>query len=86
MTQVLNHPEENQNLTLADRIREAVEDARTACQNQGARSAECAVAWDVVEELQAERSHRQAEQKSQSAFERYCQEHPEAVECLIYEI
>lgn len=86
MTKVLNHPEQNQNLTLSERIKEALEDARTACKIQGDRSAGCAVAWDVVEELQAERSHRQAKQKSQSAFQRYCQEHPEAVECLVYEI
>ncbi len=66
-------------------IQEAIAQARSTCQQNGDASASCAVAWDIVEELQAERSHRQAA-PAKNAFERYCNEHPDADECRIYEV
>ena len=49
----------NQNTkTLEQTIQTAIEQARTACEIKGNSSSDCAVAWDIVEELQAERSHR----------------------------
>lgn len=40
-------------LYLEDQIEAARDDARSICAEKGATSAECAAAWDVVEELQA---------------------------------
>jgi predicted GTPase len=69
---------------IQDQIQQEVEQARTVCDVNGTNSAECAAAWDAVEELQAEASHqRQAKQKN--SLERYCDDNPEADECKIYE-
>jgi hypothetical protein len=95
MTQAMNRPSEAMKLptaiaqtetseSLDEAIVQALDEARTACQTTGDNSSECAVAWDIVEELQAERSHRHTKQKS--AFELYCIEHPEAIEALIYDV
>lgn len=58
------------------------EQARAVCDTQGGTSSECAAAWDVVEELQAEASH-QRQTKPKNSLERYCDENPEAAECRI---
>jgi hypothetical protein len=47
-------------------------------------SKECAVAWDVVEELHAAIADRKQPQKS--ALEVFCDTHPDDAECRIYEI
>ncbi len=72
--------------TLEQAIHEAVEQARAACDTKGNSSTDCAVAWDIVEELQAEKSHRQTIDQPKSSLDRYCDQHPEAVECLIYDL
>lgn len=64
-------------------IQEAVTYAREACDLQGSTSSECAVAWDIVEELQAERSHQR---QAKTSLERYCDENPDASECRIYDV
>ncbi|MGF1513862.1 MAG: Calvin cycle protein CP12 [Elainellaceae cyanobacterium] len=61
----------------------AVEEARKACET-GATSSECATAWDVVEELQADRAHRQAS-KQKTSLDLYCDDNPGAGECRIYD-
>lgn len=71
--------------SLETAIVQALEEARAACQTAGDDSSECAVAWDIVEELQAERSHREAA-KHRDSLDLYCIEHPEALECLIYDV
>lgn len=71
--------------TLEQAIRDAVVQARETCSVNGATSGECAVAWDIVEELQAERSHRQPPQMNTS-LNRYCDENPDALECRIYDV
>ncbi|MEQ9487043.1 CP12 domain-containing protein [Coleofasciculus sp. F4-SAH-05] len=70
---------------LEDEIRKAVEEARAVCAQKGPTSKECAAAWDIVEELQAEAAHQRAEKPSQTAFEEYCQEYPEALESRMYD-
>lgn len=73
--------------TMADihnRIEQEVEEARAVCDLSGSTSAECAAAWDAVEELQAEASH-QKQSKPKTPFEKYCDDNPEADECRIYE-
>lgn len=46
---------------LAAEIENAIAKARQTCEIKGRTSPECAVAWDVVEELQAEAAHQKAE-------------------------
>ncbi|EDX71143.1 CP12 domain protein [Coleofasciculus chthonoplastes PCC 7420] len=70
---------------LEDEIRKAVEEARAVCAQKGPTSKECAAAWDIVEELQAEAAHQRAEKPSQTAFEEYCEEYPEALESRMYD-
>ncbi|MCV3212434.1 Calvin cycle protein CP12 [Plectonema radiosum NIES-515] len=77
---------DNQTQTLEEVIFEAIAEARETCDLSGSNSANCAVAWDIVEELQAEKSHKQQATKSKSSLESYCDRHPEAVECLIYDL
>lgn len=77
--------EKPKEITLKTEIQTAIESARTICTEKGAASQECAIAWEVVEELQAEASHQQAK-THKSAFEEYCEEFPEAAEARIYDI
>jgi hypothetical protein len=58
--------------------------ARAICDAHGADSAECAAAWDAVEELQAEAAH-QSQTPAPTNFQNYCSDNPDAVECRIYE-
>lgn len=53
--------EKPKRLFLDDEIEAARDDARRICKEKGAESSECAAAWDVVEELQAEASHRRSD-------------------------
>ncbi len=72
--------------TIEQAITEAVTEARSTCELNGSTSSACAVAWDIVEELQAEKSHRQHTIKTTTSLESYCNQHPEADECRIYDI
>ncbi|MBF2065268.1 MAG: Calvin cycle protein CP12 [Calothrix sp. C42_A2020_038] len=69
---------------IQERIQQEVEQARAVCDATGDKSAECAAAWDAVEELQAEASH-QRQEKPKNSLEQYCDDNPEAVECRVYE-
>jgi hypothetical protein len=66
------------------RIDEERENARAVCGTNGATSGECAAAWDAVEELQAEASHKR-QVKPKNSLEQYCDDNPDAAECRIYE-
>lgn len=59
--------------------------AREACSTSGDGSQECAVAWDTVEELQAEAAHQKSKQPKKNSLEQYCDENPEAAECRVYD-
>jgi len=72
------------NTNIQEKIQEELQSAREACEVNGANSPECAVAWDTVEELQAEASH-QKQQKSKNSLEVFCDDNPDAAECRIYE-
>ena len=52
--------EQPRRIYLEDAIEAAREDARSTCEAKGPTSRECAAAWDVVEELQAEAASRRA--------------------------
>jgi CP12 domain len=69
---------------IQEKIQDEVEQARAVCDTTGSTSAECAAAWDAVEELQAEASH-QRQSKPKNSLEKYCDDNPEAVECRVYE-
>lgn len=69
---------------IKEKIDQELENARNVCDVSGANSAECAAAWDAVEEVQAEASH-QREVKPKSSFENYCDDNPDAAECRIYD-
>jgi len=86
MTQVLNINLEVSaaGVSLEQQLQQAITQARTTSQQWGGGSPQAAAAWDIVEELQAEISHRRAELPT--AFERYCANHPDALECRIYEV
>lgn len=71
---------------IKERIEQELETARAACDTAGNSSQECAAAWDVVEELQAEASHQRDKKGSdKSSFETYCDNNPEADECRVYD-
>ncbi len=79
--------EQPKEIVLEQRIKAAIEQARKISAEKGASSSEAAVAWDEVEELQAEASHQRAEQPSsgKTAFELYCEENPDALEARVYD-
>ncbi|MBF2002465.1 MAG: CBS domain-containing protein [Synechococcales cyanobacterium M58_A2018_015] len=80
--------EQPKEIVLEQRIQQAIERARAICAEQGPMSRECAVAWDEVEELQAEAAHQRDSKfydAGKTAFEIYCEEHPDALEARIYD-
>lgn len=64
-------------------IEQAVAEARRICAEKGHTSSECKVAWDIVEELQAESAHQRAKKPEKTALEAYLEEYPEAQESLM---
>ncbi|MCG9885362.1 MAG: CBS domain-containing protein [Cyanobacteria bacterium] len=78
--------EQPKSIMLADRIEQAIAEARQICADKGPGSKECASAWDSVEELQAEAAHQQAKPLIKTAFEEYCEENPAALEARVYDV
>lgn len=78
--------EEPPAVKLDERIQQAIAEARSACAQYGPKSKECMVAWDTVEELQAEAAHQRSERLLRTAFEDYCEEFPDAAEARMYDI
>ena len=77
--------EKPKRLFIEDEIEAAREDARAICAAKGETSPDCATAWDVVEELQAEASHQRAKKQGTNSLQSYCEANPNALECRIYE-
>ena len=73
-------------VTLKGEIQDSIENARAICAEKGPASRECAAAWDIVEELQAEAAHQRAKKPEKTAFEEYCEEFPEAMEARMYDV
>ncbi|GAP98315.1 Calvin cycle protein CP12 [Leptolyngbya sp. NIES-2104] len=71
-------------ITIEQRLDELVNQAHSACGENGMMSGECATAWDAVEEVQAEIAHRRSDVKS--TLNVYCDENPDAAECRIYDV
>jgi CP12 domain len=67
------------------KIEQERDQARAICDVKGGASGECAAAWDVVEELQAEASHQRQKETQKTSLEQYCDANPEADECRVYD-
>ena len=78
-------PTLEQPVAMKQRMQNALSQAREACAEQGSTSQACAVAWDIVEELQAEYAHQKA-QEQPTGFEDYCDSNPNAEECRVYDV
>jgi len=70
---------------IEEKIQEELQHARQVCSTDGTSAAECAAAWDAVEELQAEASHQRQAQPAKTNFEKYCEANPDADECRLYD-
>ncbi|MBW4655576.1 MAG: Calvin cycle protein CP12 [Kaiparowitsia implicata GSE-PSE-MK54-09C] len=70
---------------IQSKIEQERQKAREACQSSGSESSECAVAWDTVEELQAEAAHQRSKAAPKNSLEQYCDDNPEAAECRVYD-
>ena len=68
-----------------EQIEQEKQNAKSVCSVEGAASGDCAAAWDVVEELQAEASHQREKEPTKTSFEKYCDDNPDAVECRVYD-
>ena len=71
--------------SLKQRIQTEIKNAQDAATKYGKDSKEAAVAWDTVEELEAEASHIRAKSRGKDALDAYCEDVPEADECRTYD-
>lgn len=70
---------------IEEQIEKQRAEAREVCGGEGSTSEECAVAWDTVEELQAEYAHQRSDKPKKTSLEQYCDDNPEAAECRVYD-
>lgn len=68
-----------------NQIEQERQQARSVCETEGADSTACAVAWDTVEELQAEAAHQRDKEEPKNSLEQYCDANPDADECRVYD-
>ncbi|MBD2629385.1 Calvin cycle protein CP12 [Trichormus variabilis] len=78
--------DKNSTKTIEQAILEAIVEARVTCEQNGSNSPNCAVAWDIVEELQAEKAHQKQAKHRKTVLETYCEMYPDALECLVYDL
>ncbi len=71
---------------LQAQIKAAIAEARQVTAEQGGQSTAAQVAWDTVEELQAEAAHQTATKLEKTALELFCEEHPDSQEALMYDV
>ena len=71
----IEHP---QTLQLKESLQRLAESAHQTCDQQGPGSQACRDAWAVVDALEAELAHQQAEPIEKTAFESYVDNYPEA--------
>jgi CP12 domain len=72
--------------SLDDRIQAAIAEARATSATYGATSTKAAVAWDIVEELEAEAAHQRVNKAEHTALTDYCNEFPDALEARMYDV
>ncbi|MBW4659283.1 MAG: Calvin cycle protein CP12 [Drouetiella hepatica Uher 2000/2452] len=71
--------------TIQDQIEQERAEAREVCEIKGDGSSDCAAAWDVVEELQAEAAHQREKAPEKNSLQQYCDDNPDALECRVYD-
>lgn len=71
--------------TIQTKIQEEMKKAQEATAKFGKSSKEAALAWDVVEELEAEASHMKTNAGTTDPLDKYCADEPEADECRVYD-
>jgi uncharacterized protein YgiB involved in biofilm formation len=71
--------------TIQEQIEKERDAARNACKDNGEGSVECAIAWDTVEELQAEAAHQKQKDAPKNSLQQYCDDNPDALECRVYD-
>merc|ERR1712057_49846 len=67
---------------MSEQLEQAIDEAKETCDD--GTTADCAVAWDNVEEISAEISHKKPKSKT-DPLEEFCDDNPEADECRVYE-
>jgi CBS domain-containing protein len=72
-------------ILLEQELQEAIKKSREVCARTSPRSEECAAAWDLVDELQAEIAHQEAKRIEITAFEEFCQEFPETLQGEVFD-
>jgi CBS domain-containing protein len=72
-------------ILLEQELQEAIKKSREVCARTSPRSEECAAAWDLVDELQAEIAHQEAKRIEITAFEEFCQEFPETLQGKVFD-
>ena len=77
--------EQPKEIFFAEEIQTAIQAARTICQEQGHDSTNCAQAWAMVDELQAEAAYQQALKLDKTALEEYLEENPQVIDNLMME-
>jgi CBS domain-containing protein len=70
---------------LQEELQEAIEKSREICARTSPRSEDCAAAWDIVDELQAEIAHQEAKRIEKTAFEEFCEEFPETLQGKVFD-
>ena len=78
--------EQPKEVVLEQAIQNAIEQARAVCKEKGATSNDCAAAWDIVEELQAEASHQRGISSPKTSFDQYVEDNPDAPEARMYDV
>jgi hypothetical protein len=73
-------------ITIDQAVNQALIAARATCDLSGKYSAECILVWDIVEELQVERSRNRRNSQIPTSLDYHCFFHPEADECRIYDV
>lgn len=80
-----NFVEQPSAVLLKKQIEQKIAEAHKICEQEGFVSENCALAWDTVEELQAEEAHQQTQELRETAFDHYCLENPEAKDIWRYD-
>lgn len=71
--------------TIDEKILDAIVKAREICEIDGKDSSNCIQAWNLIQELQIEKAQEKQAKLRKTDLEIYCENHPEALECLIYD-
>jgi CP12 domain len=63
----------------------AIDQAYAICKRDGATAKSCLDAWKIVDAIESEVAFQRAEGLDQTAFEKFCEDYPEALDAKMYE-